>query len=147
MKILNCILLIFLFTIISCGDEDSDTDQSKSLVEQIKGDHTGLYQSMSCSLPQTDLFADSQSSLSIIELTDSTISAELIFNNNNIQNIVDFTGTTIADSSLSIDEFALDNNTNVGFINLLENGKIRLSLNDGCLIFGSQVITSNFIED
>ena len=147
MKILKYILILSLFTMISCGDDEDDTDETLTLIDKVKGNHTGQFENIACSLVQTVNFSDDQSTLDITELTDSTVTAELIFSNNNVQTIFNFNGTASTDSMISVNEFDFDDETYIGNIFLLENGKVKVFLSDECVIFGSAAVTEIFEEN
>ena len=144
MKIRTLITLFSLMSILSCSKDDSE---SQSLINKIQGEHAGEYSSIACSFFQTILFSDPQSNISITETGDSTLSAELFFNEDGVQNSFNFTGTAVADSMVRINDFEFESDAYFGNLFLQDDGKIRILLSNDCTLFNEPGVTEIFQEN
>jgi len=106
-----------------------------------KATYTGSIVDFTCAVPQ-EVSAPSNATVEIAKVTENEINVAIKGNTGELFN---FQGTISSDSTFMIEPFVVGTDTFNGIGK--KTDKLEIFLGDGCVLFGSEVVTSQFTEN
>lgn len=113
-----------------------------TFIDKLTGNYSGVLEELDCNLPQTTLLEASGSSAVISKNSETEVNVSLT---TPLGELYNFNATFATDSTFTVTQFEQDGNTYIGTIKLIDD--LSVLLNNGCVIFGTQAVTTRFTEN
>ena len=128
--------LLFIFTFSACKK-----DEETNFIDELESSYTGQMVEFTCAIPQAQGGFD-PASVDITKVSETMVSVMI---KNTAETLFDFQGTITSDSTFMIEPFTIGLETFNGIGK--KTDRLEIFLGDGCVLFGTEVVTDRFTEN
>ncbi len=128
--------LLFIFIFSACKKDEED-----SFIDELVSSYTGQMVEFTCAIPQIE-GGLVPATVDIAKVSETMVSVMI---KNTTETLFDFQGTITSDSTFMIEPFTIGLETFNGIGK--KTDRLEIFLGDGCILFGTEVVTDRFTEN